>query len=146
MADDVTGVKQGDTVKVDYTGTLDDGSIFDSSEGRTPLEFTVGAGQVIQGFEDAVIGLTVGDSVDTSIKAENAYGAVREDMIQEINRDKIPADMDPKIGQQLQFTLSNGQPITVIVKDLASDSITIDGNHPMAGKDLNFKITVVEIV
>jgi len=137
--------KSGDTVKVHYTGTLDDGTQFDSSKDREPLQFTIGSGQVIPGFEDGVVGLTVGESKKINIPSEQAYGPYREDLIKTLERTSFPADLELKEGIMLQIPQENGQPAVVQVKELSDDNVTLDANHPLAGKDLNFEIELVEI-
>jgi len=138
--------KSGDTVRVDYTGTLDDGEVFDSSVGKDPLEFTVGENQVIPGFEEAVIGMKIGESKTVKIPADEAYGAYREDMVLVVSRDKLPPGMNPQIGQWLELGQPGGQSIQVRVIDASESTVTLDANHPMAGKDLTFEIQLVEIV
>jgi len=137
--------KNGDTVKVHYKGTFDDGFVFDSSEGREPLAFTVGEGQVIPGFEQAIDGMVIGDSKNVRIPAHEAYGPRREEMIQTIERAQIPPDLDLSVGQQLQVQGDGGHTFVVTITELTDDSVTLDANHPMAGKDLNFEIELVEI-
>jgi peptidylprolyl isomerase len=138
-------VKANDTVKVHYTGTLDDGNTFDSSRGREPLEFTLGQGQLIAGFEKAVEGLKVGDSTQVRIPADQAYGDVREDMIVEVEKARFPDDITPEIGMQLQINQPNGQPMPVLVKEVGETHIKLDANHPLAGQALNFDIEIMEI-
>ena len=138
--------KQGDTVKVHYTGKLGDGSIFDTSAEREPLEFTVGAGTVIPGFEQAVIGLQPGESRETTIDATNAYGQRRSDLVTEVKREQLPQELEVSVGQQLQVSMANGQTAVVMVTDITDTSIIIDANHPLAGQDLTFSIELVEIV
>ena len=137
--------KKGDNVKVHYKGTLNDGSIFDSSEGREPLAFEVGAGMMIPGFDKAVDGMKVGEKVTANIPAKEAYGESREDMIMEVPAAQIPVDLNPEVGQQLAIEQPNGQSVPVVVKEISEDKIVIDGNHPLAGKDLTFDIELVEI-
>ena len=141
----MTQAKTGDTVKVHYTGTLTDGSTFDSSQGRDPLEFSVGGGQVIAGFDDAVSGLEIGESITINIPAEKAYGPYQEEMTQTVGRDQFPPDLELKEGVQLQVPQENGQPAAVTIKKLTDKEVTLDANHPLAGKDLNFEIELVEI-
>jgi len=138
--------KQGDKVKVHYTGKLGDGSVFDSSVEREPLEFTIGEGMVIPGFEQAVVGLEPGASTETTIASENAYGPHSTDLVTEVPRERLPEGMDVTIGQQLQVSMANGQQAVVLVTDVQETSITIDANHPLAGQDLTFAIELVEIV
>lgn len=138
-------VKDGDTVKVHYTGTLEDGSVFDSSENREPLEFTLGQGQLIPGFEKAVIGLGVGDTTSVDIPSEEAYGEVREDLVINVPKDQLPEDVEPKVGMQLQLNQPDGQPVPVRITEVSEAELTLDANHPLAGKDLSFSIELVEV-
>ncbi|MCH8488106.1 MAG: peptidylprolyl isomerase, partial [Candidatus Cyclonatronum sp.] len=132
----MSNVKQGDKVKVHYTGTLQDGSVFDSSREREPLEFQIGSGALIPGFEKAVLGLSVGESTKVEIPSGEAYGEVRDEMIISVERDKLPADIDPQIGMQLQVQQPDGQAMPVVISDVNETHITIDANHPLAGRDL----------
>jgi peptidylprolyl isomerase len=137
--------KTGDTVKIHYTGTLDDGTQFDSSEGRDPLEFEVGSGQVIPGFDKAVEGMAVGDEKAVSIEPEDAYGPRHDQMIQEVPKSALPDNLTPEVGMGLQAQGQDGQVINLTVTEVGEESITVDGNHPLAGKSLNFKLELVEI-
>lgn len=137
--------KSGDTVKVHYTGTLEDGTVFDTSVEGEPLEFTIGQGQVIPGFEQAVIGMKVGDLKTINIPVDQAYGPHRDDLILVIERGQLPEDLDPKVGQQLQMMRADGSIITVIIIELSETTATIDTNHPLVGKNLTFEIELVEI-
>lgn len=137
--------KPGDTVKIHYTGTLDDGTQFDSSSGREPLEFTLGSGQVIPGFEKAVTGMAVGDSKSVNIPPEEAYGPRHEQMVQDVPRNALPDDLEPVEGMALQAQGPDGQVINLTVTAVEDDSITVDGNHPLAGQALNFQIQLVDI-
>ncbi len=138
--------KAGDTVRIHYTGTLSDGSTFDSSDGRDPLEFTLGSGQVIPGFDKAVTGMTVGDSQTVEIPADDAYGAHNPDGRQSFPRDQVPDDIPLDIGTRLQLSGPQGQPIMVTVAEVSETEVILDANHPLAGKDLTFEIELVEIV
>jgi peptidylprolyl isomerase len=133
--------KQGDTVKVHYTGKLDDGTMFDSSLEREPLEFTIGAGGIIPGFEQAVIGMTPGDKKTELIPTSSAYGPY----VEVIDRQQMPLDVEPEVGQQLQLQHQTGELIAVIITDISPSTITLDANHPLAGEDLTFDIQLVEI-
>ena len=138
-------VKKGDKVKVHYTGKLKDGSVFDSSVNREPLEFEVGAGMMIPGFDSAVHGMTVGDKKTAEISSAEAYGPVNDEMIIDVPKDNLPEDLKPEVGQQLSMQQPNGQAVPVMVKAVEEKSIKIDANHPLAGKDLIFEIELVEI-
>lgn len=137
--------KAGDTVKVHYTGKLDNGTVFDSSADREPLEFTVGEGQVIPGFENAVIGMNPGDTKTTHIPADEAYGPHRAEMVIEVERAMFPTDMDPQKEQQVQIRQANGQSFIATITEVTEENVTLDANHPLAGKDLTFDIELVEI-
>jgi peptidylprolyl isomerase len=137
--------QQGDKVKVHYTGKFDDGTVFDSSEGSEPLEFTIGEGQVIPGFEKAVVGMSTGEKKTEKIPADNAYGPYMEEMVLKVDRKQVPADLDPQVGDQLAIQNPEGHAIPVIITDVDDDSITLDANHPLAGQDLTFEIELVEI-
>ncbi len=136
---------QGDTVKVHYTGTLDDGTVFDSSRQRGPLEFTLGEGQILPKFEQAVTGLEPGQSAQTKIPAAEAYGERQEDRVVEFPREKLPEGMEPQVGQKLQMQGEGGQTTVVTVTDTSAEKIILDANHPLAGQDLSFEIELVEI-
>ncbi|HEX6133344.1 MAG TPA: peptidylprolyl isomerase [Longimicrobiales bacterium] len=136
--------RSGDTVRVHYTGILDDGSVFDSSEGRDPLEFTLGSGQVIPGFDDAVSGMMPGEQRRVTIAAPEAYGDHREDLVIAVERSQLPPDLEPAVGQRLQLS-QQGQAFLVTVTEVSSESITLDANHPLAGRDLTFDLQLVEI-
>lgn len=138
-------VKEGDTVKVHYTGTLKNGEIFDSSVEKEPLEFTLGQGQLIPGFEKAVTGLEIGESTTVNIPSDEAYGEEREDLIISVPKDQLPADIAPEIGMQLQVNQQNGQPVPVRIVDISDENLTLDANHPLAGEDLTFEIKLVEV-
>ena len=137
--------KAGDTVKIHYTGTLDDGSRFDSSEGRDPLEFTLGSGQVIPGFDKAVEGMAVGDTKKVNISPEDAYGPRHEQMIQEVPREALPDDLEPEVGMGLQAQRPDGAMLDLTITAVGEESITVDGNHPLAGQALNFELELVDI-
>ena len=137
-------VEDGSTVKVHYTGTLDDGTVFDTSVEREPLEFTLGEGKVIPGFEAAVKDMEVGQSKTVTIPAEEAYGKHRSDLLVPIEREHLPEGLEPEVGQRLQMQQASGKMSIVTITDVAEKTITIDANHPMAGKDLTFKLELVE--
>ena len=154
--------KKGDKVRVHYTGTLEDGSIFDSSEagadecsddscgcgaqGSGPLEFVIGEGNLIPKFEAAVIGLEPGQKVRVQIASEEAYGPRAEEMVAVIERSEIPADINPEPGQQMEVILQDGTAMPVLVTEVTDTTVTLDANHPLAGQDLTFDITLVEIL
>lgn len=137
--------KANDNVKVHYTGKLTSGEVFDSSEGRDPLAFTVGGGQMIKGFDEAVDGMSVNEKKTVTIVAAEAYGEHREELIQEIPKSNLPEEMKPEVGQKLMATNDLGHQTQVAVTQVSEDSITIDANHDLAGKDLVFDIQLVEI-
>jgi peptidylprolyl isomerase len=135
---------QGDTVRVHYTGTLDDGTVFDSSEGRDPLEFTIGSNTVIPGFESAVVGLTVGESTRVVIGPEDAYGPRLDGKVVVVERSRLPDEPEPEPGMVLQAHGPDGT-ILLTITDVADDQVTLDGNHPLAGQQLTFEIELAEI-
>ncbi|EGJ49989.1 FKBP-type peptidyl-prolyl cis-trans isomerase [Desulfocurvibacter africanus] len=137
--------KNGDTVKVHYTGKLEDGTVFDSSLERDPLEFTVGGGMVIPGFEEAIVGMKEGESKEVTIPSGEAYGDYNEEMRIEIQKAQIPEDIQPEVGQMLQLRGEDGGATTVTVTHITDDTVTLDANHPLAGKDLMFDLKLVEI-
>ena len=140
----MTKVTDGSRVKVHYTGTLNDGTVFDTSKDREPLEFTVGQGQVIQGFEEAVRGMEAGDSKKVTIQCDQAYGQRREDMILQIPKENFPAEIPVKAGQQLMLRHPEGQEIPAMIMEVQESTVTLDANHPLAGEDLNFEIKLVQ--
>jgi len=135
-------IQNGSTVQVHYTGKFEDGQVFDSSEGKAPLQFMIGANQVIPGFENGLMGKTIGEKVTINIPAEDAYGTIREDLKVTVKNDQLPGKVE--IGQTLQ-TVINNQTINLVVKEIFEDSALLDANHPLAGKDLTFDIEVVQI-
>lgn len=138
-------VKKGDTVKVHYHGTLTDGTIFDSSNGREPLEFEVGSGMVIEGFDNGVMGMAVGDKRTVQIPADQAYGPKNEDMVMEFPIDRFPADLVPEVGMQLNMSNNQGEQFPVVIVEVAEEHVLLDANHPLAGKDLIFDLELVDI-
>jgi peptidylprolyl isomerase len=138
--------KDGDTVKVHYTGTLKNGEVFDTSEEKEPLEFTLGEGQLIPGFEKAVVGMDVGDSTKVDIPTDEAYGEAREDLVINVPKDQLPEGVTPEVGMQLQVNQPNGQPVPVRITKVGDTDLTLDANHPLAGEDLTFDIELVEVV
>jgi len=137
--------KKGDTVKVHYTGKLEDGTVFDSSENQEPLTFTLGEGKLIPGFEEEVEGMSPGEKKIARIPANKAYGQRIEDAVFEIGLDQLPEDLQPEVGQQLQISQPDGQTFIVSVKEITEKSVKLDANHPLAGKDLTFEIELVEV-
>ena len=136
----------GDTVRVHYKGTLADGTCFDNSEGREPLEFVVGEGQVIPGFDAAVTGLEVGEKTTLTIPAAEAYGEHSEEGVQKFPRDAFPPDSDPQVGWAVELGGPDGQTVPAIIASVSDDELVLDFNHPLAGQDLTFEIELVEIV
>ncbi len=137
--------KVGDTVKVNYTGKLQDGTVFDSSENRDPLQFSLGEGQVIAGFEEAIVGMSPGDSKSVNIPSEQAYGPYQDELVIVVDEKQIPSDLSVEVGQQLQMRHSSGQAVPVTITNITDDKVTLDANHPLAGKDLIFDIELVTI-
>ncbi len=142
----MTQAKQGDTVNVHYTGKLEDGTIFDSSRSRNPLRFTIGKGQVITGFEQAVIGMSLGETKTARIPVNQAYGSRRDDRIITLERTKLPPGLNPSVGQRLELTQTDDQRILVTVSAVTDTTLTLDANHPLAGKELTFDIELLTIV
>ncbi|MCX2724360.1 FKBP-type peptidyl-prolyl cis-trans isomerase [Roseibium salinum] len=137
--------KTGDTVRLHYKGTLNDGSVFDSSEGREPLEFTVGAGQIIEGLDKAIPGMKVGEEKTVTVEAEEAYGPHNPAAKQAVPRTHIPETIPLEVGLQLQAQTENGQVMNVRVIDFSEEEVVLDANHPLAGKDLTFDIQLADI-
>jgi peptidylprolyl isomerase len=145
--------KKGDRVKVHYTGRLEDGSVFDSSEcheddcgcGSGPLEFTIGEGQVIPGFDEAVAGMAAGESKTITIPVDQAYGERMEEMVAVVERKDIPADLNLEVGGQLEVTHDDGHTFPVLITEVTESNVTLDANHPLAGHELTFDIKLVEI-
>lgn len=135
-------IQNGSTVNVHYTGRLTNGEVFDSSEGRDPLSFTMGTGQIIPGFESALIGKNVGDKVTVNIAPQDAYGEYRKDLLVEVAKSNMPGPVE--VGQSLQAQAQNGSPLQVTVAEIHENHVIIDGNHPLAGKELIFDIEVVD--
>ncbi|MEA5535534.1 peptidylprolyl isomerase [Crocosphaera sp. XPORK-15E] len=137
--------KLGDTVRVNYTGKLEDGTVFDSSVDRDPLEFAVGEGQVIAGFEEAVVGMNLGEAKTVTIPSDQAYGPYQEQLVMIVEEQQMPPELDVEVGQQLQMRHPSGQVIPVVITNVADSQVTLDANHPLAGEDLTFEIELVEI-
>lgn len=136
--------KRGDNVKVHYTGKLTDGTVFDSSDGRDPLEFSIGSGQVIQGFDEAVIGMNVGEKKEVLIPVDKAYGERNDEMIIQAPVEQVPPELNPELGMQLEMGGANGEILRVMVVEITDTHITLDANPPLAGEELNFSIELVE--
>jgi len=142
----MTQANSGDTVRITYTGKLTDGTVFDSSEGRDPLEFKIGENTIIPTLEAAVVGMSISDKKTVDVAADNAYGPHQPDAIQQVERSMIPAEVELAIGAQLQATAPDGQVLVLTVAAIEDTAVTLDGNHPLAGQDLSFDIELVEIV
>lgn len=138
-------VKENDTVKVHYTGKLVDGQVFDSSLEREPIEFTMGQGQLIPGFEKGLLDMKVNEKKTINIPAEEAYGAPRAELVQEVDKNQLPEEIKPEPGMGLVSKSPDGREMNLVVKEVKENSIVVDGNHPLAGKDLVFDLEVVEI-
>lgn len=136
----------GDTVRVHYTGSLEDGTVFDSSVGSEPMEFTIGQNMMIPGFENAVIGMDEGDSRTVSIPPDEAYGDHNKDLVAVVERSEIPSSINPKTGMMLQATSDEGIVTPVTITEVTEDAVTLDANHPLAGKRLIFEIRLLEII
>lgn len=136
-------IQMGNVVSVHYTGKLTDGEMFDSSEGREPLTFQMGSGQIIPGFETALVGKNVGDKVTINIQPDDAYGQVREDLIVKVNKSQLPGEVHE--GMSLQAQSDDGQSVNVVVKEIHDDHVMVDGNHPLAGRELVFDIEIVSV-
>ena len=141
-----TKAKEGDSVKVHYTGKFEDGTVFDTSVNRDPLQFTIGKSQVIPGFEQAVVGMSPDESRTVKVPADQAYGPHREEMILEVDRKQFPAQLKPELGKQYQIPQAQGRPRVVTITDVSESKIVLDANHPLAGKDLIFDVQLLEIL
>jgi len=137
-------IKKGDKIKVDYTGTLYAGTVFDSSEGRGPLEFVVGSGQLIKGFDDAVVGMKKGEEKTVKLNSAEDYGEHNSSFAKKVPRSQLPLDQEPKLGMTLGLNLPDGRQLPALITEVNDAEITIDFNHPLAGKNLTFKIKIVE--
>ena len=137
--------KEGDKVKVHYKGSFKDGKVFDSSEGKDPLEFTIGQKMVVPGFENAVVGMASGEKKKISIQPKEAYGEYKEDLVATVDRSEIPDDIKPELGMMLKVKPEPGRPTAVTVKEFNEKTLTLDGNHPFAGKELTFELNLVSI-
>jgi peptidylprolyl isomerase len=141
----MTQAKQGDTVKIHYTGKFDDGTVFDASSEGEPLEFVIGQGQVIAGVEEAVVGMNPEETKTAVIPPEKAYGQYHEDMVVEVEKNKFPEHIQPEPGLELELKQENGESVYVVVTNVSDEEVTLDANHPLAGKDLTFDIRLMEI-
>ena len=141
----MTRAKNGDTVKVHYMGRLEDGRVFETTKNHQPLEFVMGSGKIIPGFEKSVLGMEVGDTKTIRIPPDEAYGPRRQDLIVDIKKSDFPDNIRPAIGQRLQIRQPNGHFIDVIIMDMNEDLVTLDANHPLAGNSLIFDVELVEI-
>jgi peptidylprolyl isomerase len=137
--------KQGDTVRVHYTGTLTDGTVFDSSEGGDPLEFTLGGGDLIPGFEQIVMGMSEGERRTGTIAPEDAYGVHDDRLVLVVDRSTLPDEVEPEVGEELELESEAGETLPVVITEITESEVTLDGNHPLAGKELIFTIDLVEI-
>ena len=138
--------KNGDTVKIHYTGKLEDGTVFDSSVGHDPLEFKIGQNQIFPKLEEAIIGMEPNETKTVLVSSVDAYGPYREEMVVDVPKNSFPADITPEVGLELELVQSNNQPIIVTILKVTDDSVTLDANHPLAGKDLTFDVKLLEIV
>ncbi|MDA8174146.1 MAG: peptidylprolyl isomerase [Nitrospiraceae bacterium] len=145
MPEDKKTAKKGDKVKVNYTGKFDDGTVFDSSAGRSPLEFTLGRRQVIKGFDDAVDGMEIGQSKTVCIPSADAYGERRDDLVARFRRDQFPPSIKPEVGLNLSMRQPDGGMIDVMITEVSDTVVVVDANHPLAGKDLTFDVQLVAI-
>jgi peptidylprolyl isomerase len=141
----MTQAKNGDQVQVHYTGKFSDGTVFDSSADSDPLSFTLGEGKIIEGFENAIHGMKTGEKKTVMIPPEKGYGSRNDEMVIEVPLDQLPKNLDPQEGQQLQLTNQDNQPIVVVITKVSEESITLDGNPPLAGRDLTFDLELVTI-
>jgi FKBP-type peptidyl-prolyl cis-trans isomerase 2 len=146
MEADMSQAKSGDRVKVHYTVKLEDGTVFDSSKERAPLELTLGDGKLIKGFEQAVLGMSPGEMKIAKVPSDDAYGPHSAEMMVSFERERLPHDLDPKVGQQLEIQRQDGRKIPAVVTEVSPAAIIVDANHPLAGKDLTFEIQLVEVV
>jgi peptidylprolyl isomerase len=142
----VEKAESGDTIRLNYTGKLEDGTIFDSSEDREPIEFVIGGGAVIPGLENGIIGMTVTETKTITIPMEEAYGPKRPEMIMKAPKDKLPQDMEIEVGRQLESRQPDGRIMYVTIIDVAEDTVMLDANHPLAGKTLIFEVEIMEII
>jgi FKBP-type peptidyl-prolyl cis-trans isomerase 2 len=145
----MTQAKSGDTVTIQYTGRLDDNIdniVFETSVNRDPIQLTIGQGRTIPALEEAIIGMETGESKTVEISAEQGYGAYQKELVHTVSRKVLPEDMEPKIGQRLTATSVDGRKLSVTIKDVSEKNVTMDANHPLAGKDLKFDIELIAIL
>ena len=142
----MTQAKSGDTVTIQYTGRLEDNSVFDTSVYREPIQLTIGQGRTIPALEEAIIGMETGESKTVEIPSEQAYGAYQKELVHTVSRKVLPVEMEPKIGKRLKATSMDGRAFSVTIKDVSENSVTMDANHPLAGKDLTFDIELIAII
>lgn len=138
-------IKKGNKIKVEYTGTFEDGKVFDTSEGRSPLEFEVGAGKIIKGFDNAVVGMKKGEEKTIKLSPKDAYGDHNPQLVKKVPRDKLPQEQEPKPGMMLALGLPDGRKLPAMITEVNDSEITIDLNHPLAGKTLIFRIKIIDI-
>lgn len=136
--------KKGDKVKVHYKGSLENGTVFDTSEGADPLEFKIGSGQIIEGFEKGIVGMEEGEEKQFTVPADDAYGPRREDLVGQLPREQI-GDLEVEVGSVLQLETKEGETFEATVQEVGKDNVTVDLNHPLAGKELNFEVTLVDV-
>ncbi|RKY72310.1 MAG: peptidylprolyl isomerase [Candidatus Latescibacterota bacterium] len=142
----MTQAKKGDTVRVHYTGMLEDGTVFDTSLGREPLEFTIGESEIIPGFEDGVIGMQPGETKTFKVASERAFGPHREELVITMDRDQFPPHLHPEVGKEYQMRQPDGNLVPVRVVEVSEETVTLDANHPLAGKDLIFEVQLLEVL
>lgn len=142
----MTNINEGDTVRVHFTGKLADGTVFETTRDGDPLDFEIGADEVTPGFEEAVLEMTPGESKTVKVQPDKAYGIRREDMVQIVEREKLPTDLEPEVGLALQISYDDENSMVVIITDVTDDRITLDANHPLAGKELTFEIELLEVL
>ena len=138
--------KAGDKVKIHYTGMLEDGTVFDTSRNREALELTIGSGTVIRGLEDALVGMSVGETKELEVAPDDAFGQRREELVIQVKKEGFPANLDPEEGMSLKLKGPEDEEVPAVITEVSDDSITIDANHPLAGKDLTFFVELADIV
>ena len=141
----MTQAKKGDTIKMNFTGKTEEGNVFGTTEGKEPLEFKLGEGQLIPGVENAIEGMNEGDKKTVELTPEKGYGDRKQELVQEVEKEKFPTDIEPEVGQMFEIPQPNGQKMLVTIADMSDDKITLDGNHPLAGKKLTFDLEVLEV-